>query len=153
MTSHFIFSLCLFTLFLCLPLPTLSSHIHLGGVPVPCHAVGLCVLHTLLVWLHLATPSVLYFYRNYKLGCIPRLSPRHQHSSPCKKGKKKQYKSPLKHSGQHFDRGYWLEFLKKRNTTWKKYAVGSKTTFHLPTGGFWAEGYEPCWVWCFSSET
>lgn len=80
---------CLFTSSPCLPLPVLSSHIHLGGVPDPCHAAGVCVLHKLLVWLQLATFSVLYFLcSNYKLRCIPHLSLCHRHSSLCYKRQK-----------------------------------------------------------------
>lgn len=32
-----------------LPSPVLSRHIHLGGVPVPWRAAGICVIHKLLV--------------------------------------------------------------------------------------------------------
>lgn len=68
-----------------IPTPMPSSRVHLGVVPVLRRAAKVYNLHRLLVWLHLASSSVLYFFcRNSKRGCVPCLSLCHRRSVLCK---------------------------------------------------------------------
>ncbi len=156
MPSRFISSPCLFTLLPCLPLPALSSHIHLGSVPVPWHAAGICVLHKLLVWLHLATSSVLYFFwNNYKLRWFPPLVPCHRHSSQIKKRQNeavwiisKAKQTSLRHKSE------WKTIATQLGKSVQ--SSGDRLwSALLPTGCFGAVGFERCcvWAWCFSTET
>lgn len=59
--------------------------VHLGVVPVLRCAAEVYNLPRLLVWLHLASSTALYFFcRNSKLGCAPCLSLCHRCSLSCK---------------------------------------------------------------------
>lgn len=80
---------------LCSP-PVLRSHAHLGVVPVLHCAAEVYNLRRLLVWLHMASSSVLYFFcRNSKLGCLPCLSLCHRCSLLCEiKAKHQHLQSP-----------------------------------------------------------
>lgn len=101
---------------LCSP-PVLRSHVHLGVVPVLHCAAEVYNLRRLLVWLHLASSSVLYFFcRNSKLGCLPCLSLCHRRSLLCEIKAKTPALAITFTPDSVFDRGRRLDSKEKHNT-------------------------------------
>lgn len=96
--------------------PRPRSCVHLGVVPVLHCAAEVYNLRRLLVWLHLASSSVLYFFcRNSKLGCVPCLSLCHRPSLLCKIKANTGACNHL-HGRQHFWQRTQVGLKEKSNT-------------------------------------